>query len=108
MSMELGILIFIVVIIIFILTWKTRREYHKQPVTYFILVYFKNKPTGIMENKRLKEAGYWQQVTDKTYQLESKFKVDRVASMIIEELNLTQDDFNIRVNTDTFVPQERL
>lgn len=108
MPLELGILILIVVIIIMFLTWKTRRTYHKQSVTFFMLVYFKDKPTGITENKRLKEAGYWQQVTDKTYQLESKFKVDKVASMIMEELNLTRDDFNIRINTDMFIPQARL
>lgn len=108
MPLELGVLIFVAVIIILLLTWNTRRKYHKQSATFFMLVYFKDKPSGIMENKRLKELGYWQQVTEKTYQLESKLKVDKVASMIMEEFNLTKDDFNIRVNTDIFISQARL
>lgn len=108
MPIEFGILIFVIVVIILSVTWKIRRDYHKQPVTYFILVNFKTKPIGLMENKKLKEAGYWYQDSDKTYHLESKFKVEVLSSMIMEELNLTKDDFNIRVNTDLFVAQGRL
>ena len=108
MPIELGFIIFVIVIFIFVLTRKKRKEYHAQPITYFILVHFKKKPDGLMENKVLKEVGYWYQDSDKTYHIESKIKVDELIPLILSELNLSRSDFSIRENTDLFVPQGRL
>ncbi len=101
----LGIGIFIFVLVIVICTRKTRKKYHEEPVRYNITVCFKEKPTLLHNNQKLKTIGYWSHNTDLVYQVDSKINKDKLTSLIMDELHLRREDFSIRSTTDLFVPQ---
>ncbi len=108
MPIQLGCIIFIVVIVIIIFTRKARKQYNSQPVTYGLIVVFKKEPVGLKDNYELKKVGYWYEDNPRTFRVESHIKVDKVKDLLLKELNLTEKDFTIRDITDCFIPQARL
>lgn len=104
MSVELGIIIFAFVIIMILLTYKTRKNYHQQKSTNIVNVFFHNEQIGINENKELKKIGYWQKYSNKHYDIDTTFKIDDIKEIIKKELNITENDFDIRTPSDVWVP----
>lgn len=104
MPLELGIVIFVIVAVILILTHKSRKKYHKGTATNTVNVFFHDVQDGINENKELRKIGYWQKTSGKNYSVDTTFDVSDIKNAIKKELNISEDDFDIRTTSDLWVP----
>lgn len=86
------------------MTRTTRKKYHSQPITWKISINFKEEPIGLIDNQTLKDIGYWNKLSEKSYQVDSKVDVDQLAELIVKELHMSHNDFAIRSTADLYVP----